>query len=342
MTQCNQLNPPLIIGHITKDEERDYLGNVIKMPGGGVFYASACAKSLGYNVKVITKLSRDDTSLVEKLTIPKQNITFIESAKTTVMQNTYTTIEKTHRIETCVSQADPFTLSDILTNPSQLYQIAGLLYGDFSDSLLIALSKQGDVAVDAQGLLRHRDPVTGLMSYKDYESKTTLFPHIKYLKAGILEASILAELALPAPASTSPRSRPAPAHTPSSAHPSPLSPASSARAGAGAPETEVTPEYIKTITQKLHNLGIKEILLTTPTSVIASDTSTIEIQHIQTNTFIGRTGRGDTAFTAYINERASGNNIQDSLLITKNAVSLKMQTLGVLNCTRKEIVHYKK
>ena len=50
-----------------------------------------------------------------------------------------------------------------------LYHLAGLLYGDFPNELIPALSKKGKVSADIQGFLRHNE--NGLMNFHDWKDK---------------------------------------------------------------------------------------------------------------------------------------------------------------------------
>lgn len=89
----------------------------------------------------------------------------------------------------------------------------------------------------------------------------------------------------------------------------------------------------------LYGLGTKEVLITHNTEVIAYDGEKIYSCPIRARNLSGRTGRGDTTFAAYINERLT-NNIEHSLLYATATVSLKMETPGPLKETRADIESY--
>lgn len=89
----------------------------------------------------------------------------------------------------------------------------------------------------------------------------------------------------------------------------------------------------------LYGWGAKEVLITHNTEVIAYDGEKIYSCPIRARNLSGRTGRGDTTFAAYINERLT-NNIQHSLLYATATVSLKMETPGPLKATRTDIENY--
>ena len=89
----------------------------------------------------------------------------------------------------------------------------------------------------------------------------------------------------------------------------------------------------------LYGWGAKEVLITHNTEVLAFDGENIYTCPIRARNLSGRTGRGDTTFAAYINERLT-NNIQHSLLYATATVSLKMETPGPLKAARADIESY--
>ena len=75
------------------------------------------------------------------------------------------------------------------------------------------------------------------------------------------------------------------------------------------------------------------------TEVIAYDGKEIYSCPIKARNLSGRTGRGDTTFAAYINERLTSN-IKTALLYATATVSLKMETPGPFKGTRADIDAY--
>ncbi len=92
--------------------------------------------------------------------------------------------------------------------------------------------------------------------------------------------------------------------------------------------------------KQLYDWGAKEILITHNTEVLIFGGKEFYTCPIKSRNLSGRTGRGDTTFAAYINERAT-NDIKSSLLTATATVSLKMETPGALRATRAEIEQYK-
>lgn len=89
----------------------------------------------------------------------------------------------------------------------------------------------------------------------------------------------------------------------------------------------------------LYSWGAKEIMITHNTEVLAYDGKDFYTCPIRARNLSGRTGRGDTTFAAYINERLS-ENIPDALLTATATVSLKMETPGPFRGTKADIEAY--
>ena len=89
----------------------------------------------------------------------------------------------------------------------------------------------------------------------------------------------------------------------------------------------------------LPHWGAKEILITHNTEVLAYDGENVYTCPIKSRNLSGRTGRGDTTFAAYINERLN-NDIPTSLLYATATVSLKMETPGAFKGTREDVDKY--
>jgi sugar/nucleoside kinase (ribokinase family) len=89
----------------------------------------------------------------------------------------------------------------------------------------------------------------------------------------------------------------------------------------------------------LHIWGAKEVMVTHNSEVIVYDGKDSYSCPLRARNLSGRTGRGDTTFAAYINERLS-HDIKDSLLFAAATVSKKMETPGPLKGTRADIAAY--
>ena len=91
--------------------------------------------------------------------------------------------------------------------------------------------------------------------------------------------------------------------------------------------------------RQLHSWGAKEVLITHNTEVLVYDGSEIYTCPIKARNLSGRTGRGDTTFAGYINERLY-HDIPTALKTAAALVSLKMETPGPFTGTRDDLNAY--
>lgn len=89
----------------------------------------------------------------------------------------------------------------------------------------------------------------------------------------------------------------------------------------------------------LSEWGAREIIITHNTEVLVYDGRKFFACPIKARNLSGRTGRGDTTFAAYINERLT-HGIDEALLTATATVSLKMEKPGVFTGTRQDVENY--
>ena len=89
----------------------------------------------------------------------------------------------------------------------------------------------------------------------------------------------------------------------------------------------------------LHSWGAKEVMITHNTEVLVYDGENIYTCPIKARTLSGRTGRGDTTFAGYINERLRAS-VPEALQYCTALVSLKMETPGPFMGTRDDVLNY--
>lgn len=89
----------------------------------------------------------------------------------------------------------------------------------------------------------------------------------------------------------------------------------------------------------LHRWGAKEVLITHNTEVLVYDGENLCSCPIKARNLSGRTGRGDTTFAGYITERQRAG-IQEALLYCTALVSLKMETPGPFQGSRRDVEEY--
>ncbi len=86
----------------------------------------------------------------------------------------------------------------------------------------------------------------------------------------------------------------------------------------------------------LYGWGAQEILITHNTEVLVYDGKEIYTCPIKARNLSGRTGRGDTTFAGYVNERLT-KDIPTALRTATALVSLKMETPGPFQGTREDV-----
>ena len=89
----------------------------------------------------------------------------------------------------------------------------------------------------------------------------------------------------------------------------------------------------------LHSWGAREVMITHSTEVLVYDGHEIHTCPIRSRNLSGRTGRGDTAFAGYINERLTSG-VPDALRTATALVSLKMEAPGPFRGSREDVEAY--
>jgi len=95
----------------------------------------------------------------------------------------------------------------------------------------------------------------------------------------------------------------------------------------------------KKAAEMLFGWGAKEIMITHNKEVLIYNGKKHHTRPLKPRNLSGRTGRGDTCFSAYITERLN-KDIEDALLFASALVSLKMESPGPFKGTRDEIEEY--
>ncbi len=178
----------VMIGHISKDimiyreEEQQFLG-------GGVSYSSAAACRSGARVLVVTRAAAEDAPLLDEIRSECVDVELVESPETTSIENTYLTADRERRELRVLGRAAPFQAENIPRVAARIYDLTGLFRGEIPDSLIEPLSKRGEVAADAQGLVRCIEEGTAV--FRDWDGKRRHLPRISYFKADAAEAEVL-------------------------------------------------------------------------------------------------------------------------------------------------------
>ena len=90
----------------------------------------------------------------------------------------------------------------------------------------------------------------------------------------------------------------------------------------------------------LYDWGVPEMLISHNSEMLVYDGRDFHTQPVRSRNLSGRTGRGDTVFSAYIARRILGDDIDTALLFATAAVSLKMENPGPLKASAQDIENY--
>jgi len=134
-------------------------------------------------------LAQKDFGLLYDLKQEGIDVIALPSAHTTSIENVFETEDVDQRKVTLLSQAEPFRLEEIPDVRTEVFNLAGLFYGDIPPEMIRPLSRKARVGLDLQCMLR--TSYEGSFSWADWPEKREYLPHITYLKADSLESRVI-------------------------------------------------------------------------------------------------------------------------------------------------------
>jgi hypothetical protein len=178
----------VIIGHFSKDIIL-IDGKAETAAGGGIYYAAFAAKAAGAGLLAITKLALEDTNLLGGFWEHCIRVLAIPCPRTTVMEDRFEAVSGYTRRSRVLSQAAPFSVSDIPILESAIYYLTPLAYGKTPEPMIAELAKRGKVALDVQGFLRYLEG--DVLASRSWALKERALSSVHYLKADREEACLL-------------------------------------------------------------------------------------------------------------------------------------------------------
>jgi len=178
-----------VFGNISKDIiiTKNSKTNLI---GGAVLHAVWTAYQLNYNVCVLTKTNINDINLIQQFPNEKIKIIWISSLKTTSIQNEYIQDNLETRICTSLGEADEYKLDEFPQIEAKIYQYAALETKEVSNEILKGFSKKGNLAIDAQGMIR-KVLNNKRMEFSEWRDMEEILPFVTYFKADAAEAQFI-------------------------------------------------------------------------------------------------------------------------------------------------------
>jgi sugar/nucleoside kinase (ribokinase family) len=178
------------VGHYTKDTIV-YPYETKTADGGAYFFGASVTARMGLKTAVITRLTREDWRVVEKM--ERLGVTMLarETPQSTQLRLIYPTSNLDERTIELTSWAGPFSLDDMADVQARVYAIvASSVRGEVPLDLVKALAERhAMIALDVQGFIRVlRD---GRLTLDEWPDKQEILPYVTVLKTDAVEAKML-------------------------------------------------------------------------------------------------------------------------------------------------------
>lgn len=183
----------LVVGPVSIDHNYDHTGAGRTELGGAVVASGFAAANSQVRTAVFCKLNPEEADVEARFEKAPLDLYWAPSTHTCSIKNEYFTPDKEKRRCTSLGVCDTFRFEEFAHIPTKLYHFAGLVYGDFEESLFIEASRHAPVAVDVQCLLRQVKPDHSMV-FEDWAAKRETLPYIHYLKTDAAEAERLTGL----------------------------------------------------------------------------------------------------------------------------------------------------
>ena len=178
------------VGNYTKDTIITPAGTR-HVDGGGFNYAAFAAGALGLRVAAITRLSAEDTHVVEALRRAGIDVFTTTTATSTLMRLEYPTANVDERILTAATTAGSFTVDQVRRVDAGAYVISPSIRGEVPLEVMRELrGKIATVSADAQGFIRVRD-ADGSLHHREWPEQADVLALVDILKADAVEAESL-------------------------------------------------------------------------------------------------------------------------------------------------------
>jgi len=143
-----------------------------------VVYSSYAALAGGNHVGILIKSAPREKMIPYILPVHTEDIYWLRSdSETTSIRNQFLDDKHERRITTVLAQGSTITVAELPEGISaKIYQLAGLMKGDYEDDIIKVLAQRGKVALDMQGYLRVPDSSTKEMVYHVWDRKQEYFP----------------------------------------------------------------------------------------------------------------------------------------------------------------------
>lgn len=180
----------VIFGNYTKDTVITPSGTKY-LDGGGFNYGAHAAKMLGLEVAAVTRLSKEDIHVVEKLQKIGIDVFPFFTESSTHMKLIYPSQNPDERVLKCEVTAGSFTPDQFNELEAKAFLINGSIRGEIPFDVIESIKKKNALlVVDIQGFIRIVSPDYTLIN-ADWPEKKKYLALIDVVKADVVEAKAL-------------------------------------------------------------------------------------------------------------------------------------------------------
>ncbi len=178
------------VGNYTKDTIVTSTGTQ-HVDGGGFNYAAFAAAALGFKVAAITRLSAEDTHVVDTLRRAGIKVFATTTPTSTLMRLEYPTANVDERILTAAATAGSFTTDQVRAIEARAFVISPSIRGEVPLEVIQELRrKETTISADAQGFVRVREP-DGRLRHWEWPERGQVLALVDILKVDAVEAESL-------------------------------------------------------------------------------------------------------------------------------------------------------
>ena len=178
------------VGNYTKDTIVTSAGTR-HVDGGGFNYAAFAAAALGLKVAAITRLSAEDTHVVDALRRAGIDVFATTTLTSTLMRLEYPTANVDERILAVAATAGSFTTDQVRAVEARAFVISPSIRGELPLEVIQELRKrETTISVDAQGFVRVRK-ANGRLRHQEWPERGQVLALVDILKVDAVEAESL-------------------------------------------------------------------------------------------------------------------------------------------------------
>ena len=177
------------IGHYTKDTIVSASGTRI-VDGGAFNYGANVAARMGLKVAVVTRLTKEDFHVVEKLRRLGVDVFAHISTHSTCLRLEYPTSNVDERVIYITSSAGSFTPAEVEKIQARAIVVGASMRDEVSLEVIEELAKKKAIlAADVQSFIRVN--YNGKLIPQEWSEKQSILSHLDVLKTDVAEAEML-------------------------------------------------------------------------------------------------------------------------------------------------------